>query len=482
MHARIRHVPSAAAEPSTTDELDAAICTLARHMNADSFRMLVLVREFDDRFGWKKWGFRNCAEWLAWRCGLSAGAARDKVRTAQALRLMPRVAEAFADGRLSYSKVRALARVVETHDEETLVAYALSVTAAQVEDRCRQMRNADPDRSSAGALQAWQRRSLTLLRDEARGKMTITVEVPIEEGEVIANAIARAAANEAAALGIEFADAKANARAHDSAESPTLAHGWRAQQADALVAIMKTYLSGGTQRADAPAACADHYQVVVHVDEAALRGGAGRSDLPIDVVKRLACDGGIVTVLEDERGAVLDVGRKQRVVSTPLRRALLARDRHCSFPGCRYTRYVHAHHVRHWADGGETSLENLMLLCSHHHKLLHEGGFRTRRDAAGEILFQRPDGRVIPKHGYRLEDQCDDFADDEPASAEACGLAAQNDSAESCALTRLNDSAESWMASRSARNGCAEVRETRGVYLAFVRSFESRGAAPLPLP
>jgi hypothetical protein len=276
--------------------------------------------------------------------------------------------------------------------------------------------------------------------------------VPIEEGEVIANAIARAAENEEAALGLEFADAKANARAHDSAESPALAHGWRAQQVDALVAIMKTYLSGGTQRADGSGGCEDHYQVVVHVDEAALRGGAGRSDLPIDVVRRLACDGGLVTVLEDERGAVLDVGRKQRVVSTPLRRALLARDRHCAFPRCRYTRYVQAHHVRHWANGGPTSLENLMLLCSHHHKLLHEGGFKMRRDEGGKIFFQRPDGRVIPRHGYRLDDMCDDFAEDDDASAEAYAPAARS------------TSAEAWSACEPARDPSAGVCEARAVY------------------
>ena len=95
------------------DDLDAAICTLARQMNAQTYRLLMLVREFDDRLGWAKWGLRNCAEWLAWRCGLSLSAAREKVRTAQALRAMPATSEAFADGRLSYSKVRALTRVAE---------------------------------------------------------------------------------------------------------------------------------------------------------------------------------------------------------------------------------------------------------------------------------------------------------------------------------------------------------------------------------
>jgi hypothetical protein len=201
------------ADESSIDELDAAICRLARHLNAQTYRMLLLVREFDDRMGWAKWNFRSCAEWLAWRCGLSLSAAREKVRTAQALREMPRICAAFADGRLSYSKVRALTRVVQAHDEDLLLAYALQANAAQVEGRCRQIRNATPE-SVGGA--------------------------------------------------------------------------WRAP---------------------------------------------GRSDLPIDTVKRLTCDGSLVTIVEDDHGTPLDVGRKRRTVSTPLKRALWSRDRGRSFPG-----------------------------------------------------------------------------------------------------------------------------------------------------
>ena len=156
------------------------------------------------------------------------------------------------------------------------------------------------------------------------------------------------------------------------------------------------------------AAAADHCQVVVHVDETALRGGAGRSDLPIETVKRLACDCSLVTIVEDDDGAPLDVGRRKRVISTPLKRALWSRDRGCTFPGCRQDLYVDAHHIRHWADGGETSAENLTLLCSFHHRLLHEGGFRIERDASGARYFQRPDGRAIPRCGYRLDDALGD--------------------------------------------------------------------------
>ena len=123
------------------DDLDREIRRLARQMNAETYRMLLLVRDFDDRFGFSRWGLRSCAEWLAWSCGLSLSAAREKVRTAQALRGLPAISAAFADGRLSYSKVRALTRVAHETDEDLLLAYALDATAAQVEERCRQMRN-----------------------------------------------------------------------------------------------------------------------------------------------------------------------------------------------------------------------------------------------------------------------------------------------------------------------------------------------------
>jgi hypothetical protein len=410
-----------AAGESSIDELDAAICRLARHLNAETYRMLLLVRAFDDRMGWAKWSFRSCAEWLAWRCGLSLSAAREKVRTAQALREMPRICAAFAEGRLSYSKVRALTRVVQAHDEDLLLAYALQANAAQVEERCRQLRNATPE-SVGGAWRAWERRSLTLWRNDARNTMTISVEVPIDGGELIAQALERAVQAGEAAMGPEFAAdvrAPAGARVNDprgggDSGSDSGGNGWRAQQADALIAIAKAYLTGGGRGngAGTSASAADHCQVVVHVDDSALRGGPGRSDLPIDTVKRLTCDGSLITIVEDDNGTPLDVGRKRRTVSTPLKRALWSRDRGCSFPGCHHTRYVDAHHIHHWADGGDTSLANLTLLCSHHHTLLHEGRFTIRRDHDGALYFRRADGRVIPRLGYRLDDMCDDVGDD----------------------------------------------------------------------
>src|SRR5690606_25001938 len=138
-----------------------------------------------------------------------------------------------------------------------------------------------------------------------------------------------------------------------------------------LVTLAKAYLSG---KQAGESGTADHYQVTVHVDETALRGGAGRAGLPIETVRRIVCDSSLIVLVENREGDRLGVSRKTRVVTTAIRRALWARDKGCRFPGCGRTRYVDAHHIEHWANGGETSLENLMLLCSKHHTLVHEGG------------------------------------------------------------------------------------------------------------
>ena len=278
----------------------------------------------------------------------------------------------------------------------------------------------------------------------------ISVEVPVEQGEVIAQALERAVERGDSCVGLEFTTLRdpsvegvrdAADGAHGSSErtygsgsgadgsaGPATANSWRAQQADALVAMAKAYLSGGNS-GDKPCSAADHHQVVIHTDASALRGGISvdnsrahgglaRSDLPIDTVRRLTCDGSLITIVEDDDGTPLDVGRKRRTVTTALRRALWSRDRHCTFPGCHNRCYVDAHHIEHWAEGGATSLENLMLLCTFHHTLLHEGGFKIRRDGDGAIYFQRPDGRVIPRFGYRLDDIQDDYAVAENPSME----------------------------------------------------------------
>src|SRR5690606_37005564 len=135
------------------------------------------------------------------------------------------------------------------------------------------------------------------------------------------------------------------------------------------------------------------------------------SGLPVESVRRIACDCDRVVLVEDEEGEPLSVGRKSRIVTAAIKRALWARDKGCRFPGCGRTRFVDAHHIVHWSTGGETALSNLMLLCSQHHRLVHEGGFRTEKDYRDRWFFKRPDGRAVPSCGYRSEDMTDDDVD-----------------------------------------------------------------------
>jgi uncharacterized protein DUF222/HNH endonuclease len=423
MSAVANAVPSASrTDPDRSiDELDAAICRLASRINAVTYQLLVLVREFDDRMGWAKWGHRNCAEWLSWRCQISLSAAREKVRTAQALRDLPAISLAFREGRLSYTKARAMTRVALEHGEDALLRYALDASAPAVEERCRQIRNVHPE-SVHDARRAWEARSLSAWRNSARGTLCLRVELPLDVGELVMKAIERALGQE------EIVDGVAE----------RLPSGLQSQQADALVAIMTTYLEGGAVESGS-SSTADRYQVVLHVDEAALHGGPGRADAPLETVKRLACDASLIVVTEDERGTPLGVSSRQRVVSTPLRRALVARDRCCAFPGCHCTKFLQAHHVEHWIEGGETTLRNLVLLCPYHHRLLHEGGYRIGRDYQGELYFMRVDGRAIPRCGYRVDDYTDDVGDNPSMEA-------------------------SYQADADRENPSMEVREARGVY------------------
>jgi hypothetical protein len=142
---------------------------------------------------------------------------------------------------------------------------------------------------------------------------------------------------------------------------------------------------------------------MLHTEEKALATGAEAERCHLDdgtrvaaeTARRLTCDGSTVNVTRGSDGSVLDVGRRTRKIPTAIRRALEIRDRCCRFPGC-HLRFVEGHHVRHWGDGGPTALDNLVLLCDHHHTLLHEGGFTMDMPQPGRPNFYDRRGRLVP--------------------------------------------------------------------------------------
>ena len=366
------------------EELGDRIASLAADIHAATCRWLRLVAEFDEREGWGDWGCKSCAHWISWRCSIAPGPAREHVRVARRLADLPLITEAFARGELSYSKMRAITRVEEVEREQDLLDLARSSTAAQLERIVRSYRGvvlAESDRTH-------ERRFLSVHHDED-GSLIVRGRLDREEGAILLKALEVARDREAPT----GEDVPAGT---SSAEQPDFG----ARNADALVSLADATLSV----ASAERSGGDRFQVVVHVDAAALtasdeRDAAARSEIcggPIatETARRLCCDASVVALVE-RGGKPLSVGRKTRSIPPALQRALRSRDGGCQFPGCTQHRWVDAHHIEHWAHGGETCLDNLVQLCRHHHRLVHEGGFSVERRATGRLLFRRPDGRAL---------------------------------------------------------------------------------------
>lgn len=451
--------------PTPLDRLGDEVAELAAQIHAANYRLLARLREFDRLFqeAGGSWGFRTCAEWLSWRTGIGPGAAREKVRVARALGALPRISRAMERGALSYSKVRALTRVAGPDSEEELLRFALEGTAAHVERLGRSWRRLDRLEEAEREEARHRRRELSLFVDEdgsyvVRGRLDPEVGALVQKAlEMASEALYRR--KRGAAADAETAEGEGAAK-EGAAEEATATPPQR--RADALGLLAERILQQGlgpaasdapsdaatdaatepsthpphvpaeTREAEAngapgsatrptdqpasrPLGRADRFQVVVHVEPETLRsdgeGGAsfleGGPRVPAGTSRRLACDAGRVVMTHDPEGRVLDVGRRTRTVPSALRRALDFRDRGCRFPGCGL-RFTDAHHIEHWADGGETCLDNLVSLCRRHHRAVHEGGFTVEwagdgaesgegADAAEDVLlFRRPDGHILP--------------------------------------------------------------------------------------
>ncbi len=373
------------------DRLGDEIAELSAHLEAATARLLDLIREFDARGGWNS-GFCSCAAWLSWLVGLDLGAARERVRVARALETLPLLAGALARGELSYAKVRALTRVATPETEARLLAVGRAGTAAHVERIVRGWRRVDRLAEARESARQHASRALHVHQDED-GMVVLRGRLEPEAGALLVQALA--AAREAL-----YQRARAGATitppSDPSMEPPTPTQ----QQADALALLAETALHHELD----PSAPGERYQVVVHVDAPALADPdqPGQSVLEegthvsAETSRRLACDAGRVVMQHDEDGRVREIGARTRTIPPALRRALHYRDRGCRFPGCD-GRFTQGHHLRHWAQGGPTTLSNLALLCRRHHRAVHEEGYQVARGPDGGLRFQRPDGRLLPE-------------------------------------------------------------------------------------
>ncbi len=384
------------------DQLGDQIAQLAAHIHAATHRLLELIAEFDRREGWGLAGFRTCAHWLSWRTGIALGAAREKVRVARALTDLPLLSDKLRRGELSYSKVRALTRVATPENEEELLGFALAGTASHVERLVRTWRRLDRIEASEAERARHASRFLTLHPDDD-GMWTLRGRLDPEVGAVLTRAL------EVAAAALFRRDdpeepADPGRVACDSDHDPPTASQ---RAADAIGLIAERAIQVGLEGHDRGArGRADRYQVMLHVQREDLASGATNGggeledgmDVSAETSRRLSCDASRVVMREARAGRVLDVGRRRRTVPPAIRRALERRDLGCRFPGCG-VRFTDAHHVKHWADGGATRLDNLVLLCRRHHRAVHEEGFGVEVVGPAhqpDFRFVRPDGMAIP--------------------------------------------------------------------------------------
>jgi hypothetical protein len=362
---------------SKANQLGAEITELCSYIYAAESRLLTLIREFDEKEYWASQGLCSCAHWLNFKCGIGMNAAREKVRVAHALAGLPKISEEFAKGKLSFSKVRAITRIADETNEDYLLMIAEHGTAHHVEKLVSKYRTAKRLQDADIANEQYKQREVTYIYDHD-GCLVIKARLPAEQGALIVKALEMA-------MDKDFADATKNT----SEEREPIA----ARRADALAEVAETYMNNS----ESSGSTADRYQVIVHVgaaagDDSHIEDGPGVTAV---TSRRIACDSSIVTIKEDKNGEPLSIGRRSRSIPPPMRRALRVRDKGCRFPGCPNTRFVDGHHIRHWADGGETSLDNLVMLCRHHHHLVHEGGFVCERYSGGEIVFKDQREQVL---------------------------------------------------------------------------------------
>jgi hypothetical protein len=334
----------------------------ARRWNA---RITGLVAVAEKRDLARKQGYPSTTEWLMALSGEPASVCRSKIAVAEALADMPETRTAFTAGDLSESRVKVLAQAQAlcpeqfARDEAQLVAQVASASSQEVPKVLAQWKqDTDPVSAEAEAESRYRMRALHLSKDWS-GMLRLSGLLDPGSGLILRSAI-RALADPA---NLDPQDTRTPAQC----------------QADALVEVCRQHLQGSNGKRRPP-------QVLVTIPWNMLQEGRGIVDTeagPIgaNTARRLCCDATVSRVLLDPESVPIELGRATRVVPVSLRRLLELRDQGCTWPGCgRPASWCDAHHLTHWANGGNTDPANLRLLCSHHHTLAHEGEWHPRRE------------------------------------------------------------------------------------------------------
>jgi hypothetical protein len=354
-----------------TETMDRATAVMA----TASAEALQAVAAYDERRLWERDGATSMTSWLAARYRLAWGTAREWVRVAHALQELPDITRAYATARLSWDQLRPLTRFASSENDEYWARRAPALrpwTLHREATRHEKARKKDANR-------VHRMRSLAMWWDPEMPVLYLEGMLPAEQGAALQSALERRAEQIVLA---------------DQPDSPQ-----EARMADALVELV----TGSREHGEPVPTLVVHTGADVLAGEKAVEGPwlAETEDgqrLCTEAVRRLACDSRIEWVLHSGNRTV-GIGRRGRTVPGAITRLLRYRDGGCRFPGCERKRWVKAHHIVHWGDGGGTNLDNLVLLCHAHHRLIHEGGWRISGHPGEDLRFHDPGGRPLrPAH------------------------------------------------------------------------------------
>lgn len=310
---------------------------------------------------WLHYGIASITDLLASRYGLSRATARDWQRVGDCLPSLPRIRETFERGRLSWEQLREVTKIATPPTDDEWAVWAQEMTPAEI-------RNARKPPTAPAVDEAHNQRSLHWWFDAHAPQFHLKMTCPDTEGAVIATALQRL---------VTKAQSDPHSGVYESFES---------QSADALWQMASQTLSADSDADRATVVISAKLGTILgHVEEPAhiLDGPA---ILPA-TLHRLLCDARLQLAVEGAADSVVGVGRTMRTPPPALRRIVLTRDNGCRFPRCRRNRWVHVHHLVHWANGGPTDLDNLITLCGFHHRLIHEGGWTVSGDPNIEVTW-----------------------------------------------------------------------------------------------
>jgi hypothetical protein len=351
-----------------TQTLIERVRTLHREIAARQRELLGLLAQLEQHEAWVDDGAHDMAHWTCMQLDVSRWKAERWLGAGRALSWLPATADALERGMLGIDKVVELTRFAEFDDEDALVHWAQGVSSGAIR-RAAELRAADRDEQTDQDVRT---RWLQWRHADDGRRWLLDAELPSAQGAVVARALDRLG-SQIPVLPGEESERYAGAR-----------------RADALAALCSARVAADEDQ--------DRATVVVHADldvlydvdaNAVIEGG------PViggSTVQRLLCNARLQAVVEHADGTVVGLGRVSREPSTWMMRQLRHRDDSCRFPACDARRFTQAHHIEWWSRGGATELDNLVLVCSFHHTLVHERGWSIQRTDDGELIWYRPGG------------------------------------------------------------------------------------------